>query len=97
VKPYPYVVVITSLALVLVLIVACIRDAQLRPLAKAEPAGSTVPAPPPPAPVPPFTPEFGSVLVIVRTAEGLEYTVMCGGDVSFTAPDGRTLLRLDRP
>lgn len=48
-------------------------------------------------PSPPITtPSYGSVLVVLRTAEGQEYTIICGGDVSLSAPDGRKLLRLDR-
>lgn len=53
--------------------------------AAAESGGSAIP-----------TPNYGSVLVIFRTAEGEEYTMMCGGEVSLVSGTGRTLLKLDR-
>lgn len=54
-----------------------------------EPSGA-FPSEPPPGIV---TPEYGSVLVIYRTADGEEVTLTCGGEVSL-AP--RKLLKLDR-
>lgn len=42
------------------------------------------------------TPNYGSVLVVFRTAEGEEYTITCGGEVSLVSGTGRTLLKLDR-
>lgn len=42
------------------------------------------------------TPNYGSVLVVLRTANGEEYTIMCGGEVSLVSGTGRTLLKLDR-
>ncbi len=42
------------------------------------------------------TPNYGSVLVIFRTADGEEYTITCGGEVSLVSGTGRTLLKLDR-
>lgn len=62
------------------------------PAADAGPPGGSAMDPTPPI----TTPSYGSVLVILRTAEGQEYTIICGGDVSLSAPDGRKLLRLDR-
>lgn len=46
--------------------------------------------------LPVTTPSFGSVLVVMRTADGQEYTMLCGGDVSLSGPEERKLLRLDR-
>ncbi len=70
-----------------------LRREPLPPLqADASPGGSTSDLTPPTI----TTPSFGSVLVILRTVEGQEYTIVCGGDVSLSSPDGRKLLRLDR-
>ena len=59
---------------------------------------------PPAAPAEPIsTPQPGSLMVLYRNANGQEYTLLCGGEISLTpectppAPSSdRSLLRLDR-
>lgn len=42
------------------------------------------------------TPNYGAVTINLRTADGEEYTITCGGEVSMISGTGRTLLKLDR-
>ncbi len=68
---------------------AC-RETLRAPVTLPSPEPAVSPSVHPPVVV---TPEYGSVLVIYRTADGEERTITCGGEVSH---EPRQLEKLDR-
>lgn len=81
------------------LLVGCARppEAVREPLPVVAVADASAPAGSEgPVSAPITTPTYGSVLIIVRSAEGEEYTVTCGGEISVSSPEGRKLLKLVR-
>ena len=69
------------------------RETLRAPVTAAQPEPAASPEPPHPHPPVVVTPEYGSVLVIYRTADGEERTITCGGEVSH---EPRQLEKLDR-
>lgn len=88
---------------------ACDAGACPMPDGGAKTAGS-FPAPPDDALPPPDPPSFGALLVVLKTADGVEHAILCGGEVSsdlgkprasacpydHDGDAGRGLLKLDR-